>query len=37
MTLRDLDTVYGVEDLYDLLEVAAVNAHNRAQAMKKQD
>ena len=28
-TLAELQTVYGVEDLYDLLEVAAVDAHNR--------
>ena len=28
-TLEQLDTVYGVKDLYDLLEIAAVDAHNR--------
>jgi hypothetical protein len=28
-TLHELDTVYGVEDLYDLLELAAIDAHNR--------
>lgn len=27
--LRDLQTVYGAEDLYNLLEVIAVDAHNR--------
>lgn len=28
-TLRELDTVYGLQDLHDLLEIAAVDAHNR--------
>lgn len=28
-TLVELDTVLGVEDVYDLLEVAAVDAFNR--------
>jgi len=28
-TLHELDTVYGVEDVYVLLEVATVDAHNR--------
>lgn len=28
-TLHELDTVYGVEDLYDMLEVIAIDAHNR--------
>ena len=28
VTLVELQTVYGLEDLYDLLEVAAVNAEN---------
>lgn len=28
-TLHELDTVYGVEDLYDLLEIIAVEGHNR--------
>ncbi len=27
--LHDLQTVYGSEDLYNLLEVIAVDAHNR--------
>lgn len=27
-TLHELDTVYGVEDAYKLLEVLAVDAHN---------
>jgi hypothetical protein len=27
-TLHELQTVYGAEDLYDLLEVIAVDAHN---------
>ena len=28
--LHELDTVYGCEDLYDMLEVLAVDDHNRA-------
>ncbi|KCB33769.1 hypothetical protein L541_4873 [Bordetella hinzii CA90 BAL1384] len=28
--LHDLQTVYGAEDLYNLLEVFAVDAHNQA-------
>lgn len=31
-SLHELETVYGLEDLYDLLEIAAVDAANR-QAM----
>jgi hypothetical protein len=27
--LNELDTVYGLEDLYDLLEVLVVDAHNQ--------
>ena len=29
MTLYELDTVYGVEDLYDILEILTVDAHNK--------
>lgn len=28
-TLHDLDSVYGAEDLYALLEIITVDAHNR--------
>jgi hypothetical protein len=28
-SLRDLDEHYSVEDCYDLLEVATIDAHNR--------
>lgn len=28
-TLHELDTVYGLEDLYDMLEVLIIDAHNR--------
>jgi hypothetical protein len=28
-TLRELGTDYGTEDLYDMLEIVAVDAHNR--------
>lgn len=27
-TLHELDTVYGAEDVYDLLEIATVDAYN---------
>lgn len=35
-TLDQLQTVYGVEGMYDLIEVAAVDVHNRNIAMKRQ-
>lgn len=28
-TLRELDEYYGTQDMYDLLEIIAVDAHNR--------
>jgi hypothetical protein len=28
-TLHELDTVYGVADLYDLLEIGMIDAYNR--------
>ncbi len=28
-TLAELDTVYGVRDLYDFLEILSVDGHNR--------
>ena len=27
-TLHELQTVYGLEDVYDMLEIAIVDAHN---------
>jgi hypothetical protein len=27
-TLSELDTIYSIEDLHDMLEMAAVEAHN---------
>jgi len=33
-TLHDLDTVYGVADLYDMLEILAVDAYNQGIANK---
>jgi hypothetical protein len=35
-TLRELDTIYGTEDLYDMLEILAVDAHNRLLVQKAQ-
>jgi hypothetical protein len=32
VTLHECWTVYSVEDLYDVLEVAKVNAHNQSVA-----
>lgn len=29
-TLHELQTVYGVEDVYNLLEIVNINNHNRA-------
>lgn len=34
-TLHELQTVYGLEDAYDLLEIASVDAYNTNQAYKK--
>jgi len=28
-TLHELSTIYGTEDLHNLLEIAVVNAHNQ--------
>ena len=35
-TLHELDTVYGVEDVYDMLEVLTVDAHNQRLMAKRQ-
>lgn len=34
-TLHELDTVYSVEDVYDLLEIMTVDAHNRRVLAKR--
>jgi hypothetical protein len=34
VTLHELRTVYSLRDLYDLIEVYLVNAHNRRIARK---
>ena len=31
-TMAELHTIYGLEDLWDLLEIASVEAHNQAIA-----
>lgn len=36
-TLHELQTVYGVKDLYDLLEVMAVDNYNRMLAARKDE
>lgn len=36
-TKIELETVYGVEDLYDFLEIMAVDAHNRGVARRKRE
>ena len=28
-TLHELDTIYSLEDVYDMLEIATIDAHNR--------
>ena len=28
-TLHELDTVYSIEDCFDLLEISAIDSHNR--------
>lgn len=33
-TLAELDSVYGTEDLYDLLEIIMVDAYNKKQLSK---
>jgi hypothetical protein len=34
-TLAELDTIYGVEDVYDLLEISSINAHNTRVLAKR--
>lgn len=34
-TLIKLQTVYGLEDLYNFLEIIAIDSENRQRAMKK--
>ena len=34
-TLHEMDTVYGAEDVYDILEVVLVDAHNQNLMNKK--
>ncbi len=36
-TLHELDTVYGVEDLYDMLEILVVDSYNKSLAYKEED
>jgi hypothetical protein len=36
-TLHELDTVYGVEDLYDMLEIITVDGENRRRMNKAQE
>lgn len=28
-TLHEIDTVYGLEDVFDMLEIIAIDAHNK--------
>lgn len=35
-TLAELSTVYGVEDMYDLIEIITIDAHNSRVLMPKQ-
>jgi hypothetical protein len=36
-TLHELDTVYGLEDLWSLLEITTIDAHNAAVVNAPQD
>jgi 4-diphosphocytidyl-2C-methyl-D-erythritol kinase len=36
-SLHELDTVYGTADLYDMIEIIAVDAHNQRLANKQRD
>jgi len=36
-TLHECQTIYGLEDIYDLLEVALVDGHNRRVMSKSKD
>jgi hypothetical protein len=36
-TLRELDTVYGLEDAYDLIEIIVVDSHNKSILMKPEE
>jgi 4-diphosphocytidyl-2C-methyl-D-erythritol kinase len=36
-TLHELDTVLGAADLYDLLEILAVDSHNQRVANERRD
>lgn len=33
-TKHELDTVYSIEDVYDMIEVIAVDSHNKVTAQK---
>lgn len=35
-TLHELDTVYGVKDAYDMLEIAMIDDHNKALVNQEQ-
>jgi hypothetical protein len=36
-TLHELETVYSVEDVYLMLELASIDAYNQKLAQKKKD
>lgn len=35
-TLHELDTVYGTEDVYDMMEIISVDAHNQRVMSEKE-
>jgi len=35
-TLHECDTIYGIEDIYDMIEIILVDAHNHAAMTKPQ-
>jgi len=36
-TLHELDTVYGLEDLYSIIEVDTIDMHNRRRIRRMSD
>jgi hypothetical protein len=36
-TLHELDTVYGTEDLHDMIEIVLVDAHNQRLLSRREE
>jgi hypothetical protein len=35
-SLHELQTIYSLQDVFDLLEIAAINGHNRKMMMERE-